>query len=133
MIPLFLLELLWDFQSERYDPPAPQDMDKKWVQPGCLGAWLSDHMSPSRLLSDIMNFIIFQGFLVCVHYMLETVRQPLSASRSVSANERFFSTGLIAYSQSADYIRYATNSKCNFEPHKRLRSMSARQRIRNVA
>ena len=26
--------------------------------------------------SDVLDFIIFQGFLVYVHYMLETVRRP---------------------------------------------------------
>jgi hypothetical protein len=66
-------------------------MDKKWVRPGCLGAWLSDHMSPFRLPSDVLNFIIFQGFLVCVHYMLETVRQPLSASRGPGSEEDLLS------------------------------------------
>jgi hypothetical protein len=29
--------------------------------------------SHCRFFSDILNFTIFQGFLVCVHYMLETV------------------------------------------------------------
>jgi hypothetical protein len=35
--------------------------------------------------SDVLDFIIFQGFLVCVHYMLETVRRPFP-SRSLSSS-----------------------------------------------
>jgi hypothetical protein len=26
------------YQCERCCPPVPQDMDKEWVRPGCLGA-----------------------------------------------------------------------------------------------
>jgi hypothetical protein len=37
------------------------------------------------LLSDVLDFIIFQGFLVCVHYMLETVRRPFP-SRCISSS-----------------------------------------------
>jgi len=39
--------------------------------------------------SDVLDFIIFQGFLVCVHYMLETVRRSFS-SRSTSSSLRYF-------------------------------------------
>lgn len=37
--------------------------------------------------SDVLDFIIFQGFLVCVHYMLETVRRPFP-SRSLSSSSK---------------------------------------------
>jgi hypothetical protein len=39
----------------------------------------------SSFFSDVLDFIIFQGFLVCVHYMLETVRRPFPP-RSVSSS-----------------------------------------------
>lgn len=38
------------------------------------------------LFSDVLDFIIFQGFLVCVHYMLETVRRPFRCVKSSFKN-----------------------------------------------
>lgn len=43
--------------------------------------------------SDILDFIIFQGFLVCVHYMLETVRRPFPLVVSVLVLRDFFMDG----------------------------------------
>ncbi|KAH9958812.1 hypothetical protein BC827DRAFT_1135669 [Russula dissimulans] len=51
----------------------------------CATAWacfkslacLSPINVSSQFLSDVINFVIFQGFLVCVHYMLETSERKL--------------------------------------------------------
>jgi osomolarity two-component system sensor histidine kinase SLN1 len=68
-------------------------MDTKWVLPESRRTcYLITSPFP---FSDILDFIIFQGFLVCVHYMLETVRRPflLSKCQFLVLRRGFFSVG----------------------------------------
>lgn len=45
------------------------------VGPHILGLSLAGPLTLRFLcLLDVLDFVVFQGFLVCVHYMLETVR-----------------------------------------------------------
>lgn len=88
-------------------------------------------MSPFLFLSDILDFVIFQGFLVCVHYMLETVRL-FTLLKSVNTKRLLFPAVAITCSPSADSIYYATSSRRNSALRKRHRSTSAMQQIRNV-
>lgn len=82
-------------------------------------------------ISDVLDFVIFQGFLVCVHYMLETVRRPFP-SCSVSSSLKSWSVA-VACSPNAGSMCYAISSRYNSALHKRRRLMSARRRIQNAA
>jgi hypothetical protein len=54
------------------------------------GHAFADLMSLFLSLSDVINFIIFQGFLVCVHYMLETVGRPSHPTRDAISKKHHF-------------------------------------------
>lgn len=85
------------------------------------------------VLSDVLDFIIFQGFLVCVHYMLEAVRLPFPVKESVLVLRGDFWMVVVACSPNAGSTNYAINLKYNSALHKKRRSMSVKRRTQNAA